>query len=59
MQHSFSTTKEIKGTFNKAVKKYFEITSPFQNGEADVWGLCILFMESFQLTVCNPFLATP
>jgi hypothetical protein len=47
--------------FNKAVKKYFEITSPFQNGEADVWGLYI-FMESFQLTVCNPFahhLATP
>jgi len=32
MQHSFSTTKEMKGMFNKAVKKFFEITSPFQNG---------------------------
>jgi len=48
--------------FYKADKKFFETASPFQNVEADVWGLCIFFMESFQLTVCNPFahhLATP
>jgi len=40
---------------NKAVKKFSEITSPFQNDEADVWGLFIFFMESLQPTVCNTF----
>jgi len=35
----------MKGMFNKAVKMFFEITSPFQNGLADFWGLCIFYGE--------------